>query len=192
MVEGINLQMLIYILSICQNGGPHIGDKPAVPLREDSPIQPAGVLYLPAKLPVVRVGRDADDEVTEKERTKAMRMNGLLLDNPEIVRAMEADAAGLFIPARIGSGGKYLAGSSVASLRQFGLLKERIEKLLCEMAATLRRGDVAALPAAGSVDACAWCDYRAVCGHEPDSPVRRIAEKDADEVWKELVPKTAD
>ena len=52
--------------------------------------------------------------------------------------------------------------------------------------------DVAALPAAGSVDACAWCDYRAVCGHEPDSPVRRIAEKDADEVWKELVPKTAD
>ncbi len=191
-VEGINLQMLIYILSICQNGGPHIGDKPAVPLREDSPIQPAGVLYLPAKLPVVRVGRDADDEVTEKERTKAMRMNGLLLDNPEIVRAMEADAAGLFIPARIGSGGKYLAGSSVASLRQFGLLKERIEKLLCEMAATLRRGDVAALPAAGSVDACAWCDYRAVCGHEPDSPVRRIAEKDADEVWKELVPKTAD
>lgn len=50
-VEGINLQMLIYILSICQNGGPHIGDKPAVPLQEDSPIQPAGVLYLPAKLP---------------------------------------------------------------------------------------------------------------------------------------------
>lgn len=40
-VEGINLQMLIYILSICQNGGPHIGDKPAVPLQEDSPI-PAG------------------------------------------------------------------------------------------------------------------------------------------------------
>ncbi len=185
-VEGINLQMLIYILSICQNGGPHIGEKPPHDLQENSPIQPAGVLYLPARLPVVRVERGAQGEALEKERTRTMRMNGLLLDDPAIVRAMEAEAAGLFIPARIGANGNYLAGSSVASLRQFGLLKKRIEALLCDMAATLRKGDVAAVPACGSVDACAWCDYRAVCGHEAGDPARLIAKQDADAVWQEL------
>lgn len=184
--EGINLQMLIYMLSICQNGGPHIGDKPPHALQEDSPIQPAGVLYLPAKLPVVRVERGVQGEPLEKERTRVMRMNGLLLDDPAIVRAMEADAAGLFIPARIGANGNYLAGSSVASLEQFGLLKKRIERLLRDMARTLREGDIAAVPACGSVDACAWCDYRAVCGHEAGDPVRLIAKQDAEEVWKDL------
>ena len=184
--EGINLQMLIYILSICQNGGPHIGEKPARDLQEDSSIQPAGVLYLPARLPVVRVERNAAESAVQREQVRAMRMNGLLLDNPEIIRAMEADAAGLFIPARIGAGGTLAAGSSVASLSQFGRLKKRIEDLLRRMAETLREGDIAAVPASGSVDACAWCDYRAVCGHEADDPVRLIAQRDAAEVWKEL------
>ncbi len=185
-VEGINLQMLIYILSICQNGGPHIGDKPAAPLQADSPIQPAGILYLPAKLPVVKVERGADEETAERERIRAMRMNGLLIDNPDIIRAMEADAAGLFIPARLGAKGDCLAGSSVASLEQFGQLKKRIDRLLCAMAETLRAGDVAAFPAAGRVDACTWCDYRAVCGRDPDGPARLIEDRDAADIWQEL------
>lgn len=67
----------------------------------------------------------------------------------------------------------------MASLRQFGLLKLKIQKILSSMAETLRRGDVAALPAAGAVDGCEYCDYRAVCGHEPDDPVRVIARLDA-------------
>ena len=55
-----------------------------------------------------------------------------------------------------------------------------------------RRGDVAALPAAGSVDACAWCDYRAVCGHEAEDPVRRIREDDTAAVLKELTQEESD
>ena len=174
-VEGINVQMLIYIFSLWQNGGERYGR-----------VTPAGVLYLPAKLPVIAASRDADAESVEREQTKALRMNGLLLDDPEIVRAMEHDAAGLFIPARLTGKGELAKGASVASLEQFGKLKKKIESLLTDMAETLRGGDVAAFPLAGETDACAWCDYRAVCGHEPDDPVRFLAARDAAAVWKEL------
>ncbi len=174
-VEGINVQMLIYIFSLWQNGGERYGR-----------VTPAGVLYLPAKLPVIAASRDTDAEAVEREQTKALRMNGLLLDDPEIVRAMEHDAAGLFIPARLTGKGEFAKGASVASLEQFGKLKKKIESLLTAMAETLRKGDVAAIPLAGENDACAWCDYRAVCGHEPDDPVRFLAARDAAAVWKEL------
>ena len=124
-----------------------------------------------------------------------MKMNGLLLDNPEIVRAMEVDAAGLFIPAKLvmtedEDGQKretVAAGSSVASLYQFGKLKRRMEKLLTDMAETLRRGDIAAIPVQSeTMDACAYCDYRSVCGHEDDGPIRRLVKLDTMQALKEL------
>ena len=61
------------------------------------------------------------------------------------------------------------------------------------MAQTLRRGDIAATPALNSrIDACAWCDYRAVCGHEAEDPVRRIREDDTAAVLKELTQEESD
>ncbi len=174
-VEGINVQMLIYLFSLWQNGGPRYGT-----------VTPAGVLYLPSKQPVVRVERNTDAAVLEQERIRTMKMNGLLLDDPAIIRAMENEAAGVFIPAKLDKKGAVSKASSVASLEQLGLLKKRIERLLCDMAQTLRDGDVAALPLAGSVDGCAYCEYRAVCGHEPHDPVRYLGKTDAETVLKML------
>lgn len=174
-VEGINLQMLIYMMSIWQNGGERYGD-----------VRPAGLLYLPAKLPVLKVERFHGEDDLEKQDLKAMKMNGLLLDDPAILRAMEAEAAGVFIPASLTAKGAPGRGSSVASLAQFGQLKKRVERLLTDMAVTLRQGDIAAVPACGAVDACAYCDYRAVCGFEEGLPMRYIAKKDAADVWNDL------
>ena len=87
--EGLNLQMLIYLMAIWENGGERYG-----------PVTPAGVLYLPARLPLVSVPRDTQGEELEKAQTRAMRMNGLLLDDPAVIEAMEPGAAGLFIPAK--------------------------------------------------------------------------------------------
>lgn len=174
-VEGINVQMLVYLFAVCQNGSSRYGD-----------ITPAGVLYLPAKLPVVQVERGKDEESVKRDQIKSLCMNGLLLDDPEIIHAMEADAQGLFIPAEISSTGKFKRGSSVASLEQFGLLKKRIDSLLVKMAETLKSGDIAAYPAAGEVEACKWCDYKIVCGHEQGDPVRFIEKRNNKEVFSML------
>ena len=162
-VNGINLQMLIYLSALWENGGPRYGT-----------VIPAGMLYLPSKLPVV----SAESEEKETERTKTMTMNGLILDNPEIVSAMEEDAGGLFIPVKLDKNGNIQGKSTagVATLAQFGLLKRQAEKLLRGMAESLRGGEVAPNPTVSkTVDACRYCRYNAVCGHEIGDPCREVA-----------------
>ncbi|MBQ3133123.1 MAG: exodeoxyribonuclease V subunit gamma [Clostridia bacterium] len=163
-VNGINLQMLIYLSALWENGGPRHGT-----------VVPAGMLYLPSKLPVVSSDVAEQQEV---EQTKAMTMNGLILDNPEIVCAMEAEAQGLFIPVKLDRNGNIQgkSASSVATLAQFGLLKRRAENLLREMAESLRSGAVEPCPTVSkTVDACRYCRYSAICGHEAGDPARELA-----------------
>ena len=174
-VEGINVQMLIYLFAVCQNGGGRYGRT-----------SPAGVLYLPAKLPVVQAERGQDSEKIGREQIRSLRMNGLLIDDPEIIGAMEKDIKGLFIPAALKADGGFKKHSSIASLKHFGLLKKRIDSLLIEMAQTLKSGDIAAYPAAGEVEACEWCDYKTICGHEFADPVRFIEKRDNSEVLNDL------
>lgn len=174
---GLNLQMLLYIFSLWDNGAARYGGE----------VVPAGVLYLPAGLPVIDAKPDESGEERARDHIRAMRMNGLLLDDAAVLAAMESDGAGLFIPAKLTRGGALDARSSVASLAQLGRLRRRAERLLGEMANSLRAGKVAAAPARGKdVDACAYCDYRAVCGHEADDPVREIVAANPGEVWQAL------
>ena len=80
-----------------------------------------------------------------------------------------------------------MASAAVATLAQFGQLKKRAEALLCEMASTLRRGDVAAMPANSErLNACRYCDYAAVCGHEAGDAVREIKPYDTKTVLSML------
>lgn len=175
-VEGINMQMLIYLFSLWQNGTDRYGK-----------VKPAGVLYLPSKQPVVKVERDADLQAVEREQIKSMKMNGLLLDDPALICAMEQEAAGLFIPAKLDKNGELTKTSSVASLAQLGHLKSKLETLLAEMAVTLRLGDIAAVPlCTDKGNACDYCDFRSVCGHESGDPEKRLLKVDNEALWEEL------
>ncbi len=176
-VDGLNLQMLIYLFSICENGQARYGD-----------VVPSGVLYLPAKIPVIRVERDLPPEEMEKRRLATMKMNGLLLDDPEILKAMEPELEGVFIPAAMGTRGQWKKGASLASLEQFGHLKQHIQRLLTAMAEHLHAGDIAALPAVGATDGCEYCEYHDVCGHERGDPIREIAALSREEALAALQP----
>lgn len=168
-IEGINLQMLLYLFSLWDNAKGRYGGDPV----------PAGVLYLPAKLPVVEITADQSEDKRAHERLKAMKMNGLLLDDTEVLEAMEAGAKGLFIPATLKKDGTPDSRSAVASLAQFGQLKVRAENLLRGMAETLRHGDVAAVPTfLGDKLPCEYCDYAAVCGYEEGDPTKEIKKYD--------------
>ncbi len=161
-VDGINLQMLIYMMTLWQNGEPRYGK-----------VLPAGLLYMPSKTPVVKVEGELSAEALEKQQMKKMRMNGLVLSDEQVLAAMEQGLGGVFIPATLKKDGNFSAASSVATLAQFGALGRRARRLLAQMAQTLREGDVDALPYRTSKnDPCRYCDYRAICGHEEEDRVR--------------------
>lgn len=176
-VEGLNVQMLIYLFSLWENGGTRYGE-----------VTPAGVLYLPAKSPVAAISPLADEAQAAGIRLKELKMNGLLIDDPAVVSAMEQEAAGVFIPAKLTAKGEFDSrSSSLASLAQFGQLKKRMEKLLTAMAESLRGGRIEAKPVKSKEKtACQYCPYRSICGHDDDGPARLLISRKNSEIFQEL------
>ena len=177
---GLNMQMLLYLFAVCQNG------KDAY-----QGALPAGVLYMPAKNTIATVERGADEAAVAAAHCKKLRMNGLILDDPAVIRAMEKNAQGVFIPAKLKKDGTPDNYSSVASLAQLGILQRHVENMVGEMAAQLAEGQIPAAPVKEEAfSICDNCDYRAVCKTEDDAACR-ILEKHKNETVFRLLEEEA-
>lgn len=86
---GINLQMLIYLLTIDKNGRDRYGN-----------VVPAGILYMSAKRPKAEDGRETPD-------MPFVESSGLLLEDSDVIRGMEKELAGKFIPVKIKKNGEF-------------------------------------------------------------------------------------
>lgn len=147
---GMSLQMLIYLAALSENTG----------------LLPAGVLYMPSFLTTVNSDKTESGEKLMQEAEKNLRMNGVILRDIEIVRAMEADIAGRFIPVTLLKSGDLKQSAALVSEPALRLVMRYVERLIATMAQTLLLGDVAAEPLMHNLNACAWCPYTAVCGSE--------------------------
>lgn len=175
--NGLNMQMLVYLFSIWQNGAEKYQD-----------VLPAGVLYMPVQGKIPEVDRHADDEEAAAVSRSAYKMNGLILSDTRVAAAMEKDISGVFIPAKLKKDMTFDSTSSVASLAQMGAVKERVEKLIIGLADELRAGNIEAVPTiSGSFDPCAYCDYFSVCLHEDKEQCRRLPRVSRREILEQLM-----
>ncbi len=173
-IYGLNIQMLIYLAAICKNGGRKYGN-----------IIPAGILYMPVTKPIVNGERGIEDDDLDKKKERKLRMNGLILDDDNVIYGMEKEARGVFIPVTV-KNGQISKRDSIASLAQMGKIFKYIEDLIISMADDLYNGEISAKPASGEYDACAWCPYKSVCGHEDGDENLVIEKYDRDEALKIL------
>lgn len=189
-LEGLNLQMMIYLFSLAENGQSRYGH-----------IVPAGVLYQPAKIPVIQADRDLSADELERRRLGDMKTSGLLLNDEALLRAMEPKLEGLFIPAALDKNGNLKKSASVASLAQFGRIKRRIQDLLTAMVRQLHQGDIAAIPKVKHHSSpaqmlkdspCRYCDFRDICGREDTDPLQEIAALSLAEALEELDKEVTD
>lgn len=173
---GINLQMLVYLFSICHNSGEDLSET-----------VPAGVLYMPARTGSLSARRDITEEEAKRMRRQTLKMNGLLLDDLAVLQGMEHDLEGVFIPAKLKSDGSLDPRSSVASLAELGKIRRHVEKLICDMADTLRRGEVQALPVfRGDFDPCQHCEFRPVCTREEGDPQKTAEDMTRKEFFERI------
>ena len=170
-IYGLNLQMLMYLSIIEKNGGKHFSD------QDKYKLAPAGILYMPAT-PESKLGQYDSREIHEtvlKDQKSSFRMNGLLIDDPKILSAMESDGKGVFIPAKLDKDGTPVRSDKyLATLETYGKIFRYVDRKLTDMAQSLYDGEVKREPIKSkSADACKYCDYKTVCGFEKGKPFRK-------------------
>ncbi|MDR2908398.1 MAG: PD-(D/E)XK nuclease family protein [Oscillospiraceae bacterium] len=175
-IYGLNLQMLLYLFTLSeQEKGRFWG---AVP---------AGVLYFPARDGYVSLGRDSPESEALAAHRKALRMDGLLLNDEECLRGMERELKGVFIPVKLNKDGSPDSRSALAGKAEMGRLSRRIKDTVAEMALRLSRGDIPAMPTSyAGRSPCEYCDYAPLCGFEEGDPARAVRRMDTAEALKML------
>ena len=152
---GLDIQMLLYLFTLQKNGKRYFG-------RE---IEPAGVLYLPARDTILSEERNIPPEKLQSEMEKELRRSGLLLSDPEVLQAMEHEAleSPRYLPIRVKKDGSI--SGSIASAAQLGQLGQYIEKLLREIASEIRQGNIDADPCCKSEEDsfCKYCEWADAC-----------------------------
>lgn len=162
-LSGLNMQMLIYLFTLIRNGHTRYGK--AIP---------AGVLYMPAKASsfTAERGTALDSQGNANDR----KMQGFVLENADVIVAMEHDGNGVYIPAKIDSNGNIKG--NVLDLNELSKLWNKVDDLLVKMGEELHRGEISALPVQGKryKDICSSCEYWDICTREKNMPVREIDE----------------
>ncbi len=127
-------------------------------------IIPAGVLYQTAAFPSVPSELPPpSDEKAISEGLKKFTSTGFLLDDAEILTAMDNTLGGRFIP--ISAKDDVIAavgGSQLTTLEGFGELREQVSDTLREIGKALRSGKAEARPLRGE-EPCEYCEYASFC-----------------------------
>lgn len=184
---GLDIQMLLYLFTLQKTGAARFGAE----------IEPAGVLYLPARDDILTAQRNIPPEKLQAEREKQLRRSGLLLAEPQVLQAMEHEALTepRYLPLRVNKSGD-LSGS-LASAAQLGKLGRYVETLLHDIAGEVRRGNIDADPCCHTEEdsPCRYCEWAPAChfqdGRDGDHLTYILPVK-PEEFWREIEGKEAD
>ena len=155
-VHGLNMQMLVYLFALCDDESAPYG-----------PVRPAGILYMPGKLLAAEVAPGAGDESARQAVEISLKMKGMLLDDETVLRAMERELEGKYIPARLKKGSDQLTSASrVKTKEEFEAIRKMVYDNIREMADHLVRGEVEPMPVrSASLNPCDNCAYGLLCNN---------------------------
>lgn len=155
---GINLQMLLYLFAVWQNGN----------TRYSGEIRPAGILYMGAEPNEITHNGTPTKEQALTAAENSMKRSGLFLDDIDVLQAMEHGLGGKYIPVQMKKDGSLYKSAPVQSLEDFGALMRDVEKTVGEITMEMKHGIADAVPISKTMpdtdrDPCAYCGMKFVC-----------------------------
>lgn len=155
---GLGVQMLLYLEILRRDGKEYFGYE----------IVPAGVLYFPAREVILSAPRGITPAELRAAVDKELRRSGLVLSEPDVLRAMEHTALTepRYLPLKINRSGD--VSGSIASAAQLGKLGRYVEELLHQITREIWDGNIDADPCRHNENdtACTYCPFSAVCQFE--------------------------
>ncbi|AKA70723.1 helicase-exonuclease AddAB subunit AddB [Clostridium scatologenes] len=180
---GLQMQLLIYLDAMLTELEKEM-NKEAIP---------GGILYFKLDDPIVKTKGDITDSEIEERIMKALKMNGLLLDDPDIIRGMdnEIEKNSDIIPASIKKDGTLSkAYSSVATIEQFNLLRKYVRDTIASLCEQILEGNICVKPSKHkNGNACEYCIYPSICQFDTsleENKYKIINDKSDETVWNEI------
>ena len=162
---GLDCQMLLYLFTLERNAQQRFPGAAA-----------AGVEYLLADPAPESVPR-AEVDPEEAEPLPVYPLNGLLLDEESIYRAMDTRGTGEFVPLNFhAKTGKVTNGKGrLADEKKLARIRDHLDGLLVQMAQNLYAGKIDAEPLCNNGRSpCAYCDFRIACAHRDGEHERKV------------------
>lgn len=179
---GIQIQLLVYLDALLRNSE-YILNTGAIP---------GAILYFKIDDPIIKSNKGLDDEEIQKQVLDKLKMNGLILKDAKLVRAMDntMETYSLIIPASFKKDGDFSSRSSVATEEQFNILREYVNMKMIELCTDMLSGKIKIEPTKNSQRAyCNYCDYSAICQFDTsikDNKYKLIIKKSDDEIWQKI------
>ncbi len=175
--EGYSLQLLLYLFAVCDSRSDYF--RSLLGCEKGDVLTPAGAIYLSMHVPSLTKKPSDSDESVLKAASDELKRSGLLLDDPDALRAMSGSLdpkmlAGIKPSKKDGS----LSGKALTSAETFDMLKVELADTIKRIASEMRAGNADACPDNhGGISACQYCNMKAVCRIN-----KRLIRKDESEV----------
>ena len=130
--------------------------------------RPAGVFYFNISEPMIDMSAKVidEDEIEDKVK-KNFKLNGVIVDDPDVIRNVAGDFSGYsdILPLRKGKEGVAATGSEgLLSEEQFEELRDAVSKKVRSICADLAEGRIDIHPMkTGERSACTYCSYKGIC-----------------------------
>lgn len=154
-LDGLNLQMLIYLLIIKEN------------YNTDKEVVPTALLYYPALVKEEASSRSLTKEEKELSISKRLRMNGIV--NKDLIDIVE-EKPGEF--TNITSREK-LDYEKLFGMDDLNLLFKNIKETLIKIGNRIYSGDIKVDPIGGRNDACSYCKFSSICKFDEQKDKKR-------------------
>ena len=166
--------------------------------REAFKARPAGFFYFHLVPEEVPYQPGEEEEVRMEREMAANRLDGLYVDDMEVIDAMDRSVAekgaGLSLEAKTTKDGKLSKTIKKAiTPEQFEQLQDFVHRKIAGMAENIRQGHIERSPvnvsSGAGQDPCAACEFRRACPYDPEIPgtlSRKLESVSQKEFWSRL------
>lgn len=180
---GLQIQLLAYLDALLKSSK-YLLNKQAIP---------GAVLYFKIDDPIIKSKQPLDEEELEEKVLEKLKMQGLLLKDARVVKAMDnnlENGISLIIPAKFKKDGEFSSTSSVVTEQQFNILRKYVNEKMAELCEDMLSGQIKIEPCkTPKGEYCQYCDYSPICQFDLSIPNNnyKIVNKNKDEkIWEDM------
>lgn len=151
--NGMDIQLIVYLESVLEH----------LPSLTKTEAYPAGAFYFPIVDKLIESDL-TDVEEIEKQIASKLKMNGIVLKDINIIKAIDADIASESSVIDVKVSEIDIKGENALSKEEFDALLEHVMNLVHDMSKEILAGNISIKPYSNKqVTQCTYCEYASLC-----------------------------